>query len=211
MFDHRRLVRHLTKLPRVNEICTPYQTCLCVLTSDAMHIRCSAILSFLLAHLCFLAFRQVSASPSALDNISSHLISARDGGHHNQHAAPLLQLNETEIIVHHAPTPPSYYTIDWEGGGSEKRHPGLLISHAVLMSLAFFLLLPVGKRFHSLFKTMGSASTIRHCHAVGQATRSWSRHGSLLCIMCFGLFSKCIIHQVDTKYVCSELSVYLSL
>lgn len=109
-----------------------------------MHISCSAILSFLLAHLCFLTFQQVSASPSALDNISSHLISARDGGHHNQHAAPLLQLNETEIIMHHAPTPPSYYTIDWEGDGSEKRHPELLISHAVLMSLAFFLLLPVG-------------------------------------------------------------------
>lgn len=175
-----------------------------------MHIRCSAILSFLLAPLCFLAFQQVSASPSALDNLSSHLISARDGGHHNHHAAPLLKLNETEIIMHHAPTPPSYYTIDWEGDGSEKRHPGLLVSHAVLMSLAFFLLLPVGKKFHSLFKIVDSACTISHCHAIGQASRSWRRHGSLLCIMCFGLFSKCIIHQVDTEYVCSGLSVNLS-
>lgn len=46
--------------------------------------------------------------------------------------------------MNHAPTLPSYYIIDWEDDGSENRHPGLLISHAVLMSLAFFVVLPVG-------------------------------------------------------------------
>ena len=76
---------------------------------------------------------------------SGHLI--RDGGHHHSsHAQPILKLNETEVLQWHAPTPPSYYTIDWEEPqNGDKRYPGLILSHAVFMSLAFFIALPVGE------------------------------------------------------------------
>lgn len=71
----------------------------------------------------------------------------RDGGghgHHNTHAAPLLQLNETEVTMHHAPTPPSYWSIDIDNVESDSsRHPGLMALHGILMSLAFFVALPM--------------------------------------------------------------------
>jgi len=96
----------------------------------------------------------VTASPALSNDLSeaslhSRLIgiTQRDGhGHHNEHTAPLLELNETEVTSHHAPTPPSYYTIDWDSRDpSTSRYPGLMITHAILMSLAFFVALPVGE------------------------------------------------------------------
>ncbi|RDB22739.1 putative membrane protein C3B8.06 [Hypsizygus marmoreus] len=76
----------------------------------------------------------------------------RDGmhGHHNPHAAPLLQLNETEVTMYHAPTPESYYTIDWEGAGEGTRHPGLILTHIIFMCLAFFVALPIGIAMRSV-------------------------------------------------------------
>jgi hypothetical protein len=78
-------------------------------------------------------------------------------GHHNHHTVPLLELNETEITLEHAPTPPSYYTIDWEDEGYEKRHGGLIVAHGLFMSLAFFVALPMGSLIFlslaSLFNT----------------------------------------------------------
>lgn len=71
--------------------------------------------------------------------------SKRDG--HGHHAvAPLLELNETEVTLLHHPTPPSYYTIDWEDPEqASDRHPGLIIVHSIFMSLAFFIFLPTGE------------------------------------------------------------------
>jgi hypothetical protein len=71
----------------------------------------------------------------------------RDGhSHHDSHSAPLLQLNESEVLMHHAPTPPSYWTIDIDDHDpGVSRHPGLMIIHGLLMSLAFFVALPMGK------------------------------------------------------------------
>ncbi|KAF8897397.1 cytoplasmic protein [Infundibulicybe gibba] len=76
----------------------------------------------------------------------------RDGHHnHNPHASPLLELNETEVLMYHAPTPPSYYTIDWDNTDmSVSRHPGLMFAHAVFMCLAFFVALPVGIAMRSV-------------------------------------------------------------
>ncbi|KIM90974.1 hypothetical protein PILCRDRAFT_58846 [Piloderma croceum F 1598] len=76
----------------------------------------------------------------------------RDGhSHHDSHSAPLLQLNETEVLMHHAPTPPSYWTIDIdEHDPGVSRHPGLMILHGLLMSLAFFIALPVGIAMRSV-------------------------------------------------------------
>lgn len=73
------------------------------------------------------------------------VILGRDDHHHHL-GAPLLYLNETEIAMYHAPTPDSYYTIDWEGAGEPgARYPALMITHIILMSLAFFVVLPMGK------------------------------------------------------------------
>ncbi|KAJ3517560.1 hypothetical protein NLJ89_g425 [Agrocybe chaxingu] len=76
-------------------------------------------------------------------------LAKRDGDHH-RHGAPLLVLNETEVTMYHAPTPPSYYTIDWDGHGHEERHPGLMIAHGIFMSLAFFVSLPMGIALRSV-------------------------------------------------------------
>lgn len=97
----------------------------------------------------------VFTSPSASDDLrermsvssSSELYVKRDGSHHHHSGAPLLVLNETEVTMYHAPTPPSYYTIDWDDEGHESRHGGLMIMHGIFMSLAFFVSLPLGM-FH---------------------------------------------------------------
>lgn len=95
----------------------------------------------------------VSTSESgSLSHISSRseALLPRDGGHghgaHGHHAQPILELNETEVTMYHAPTGSSYYWIDImetppEGG---KRYPGLMGLHALFMSLAFFGALPIG-------------------------------------------------------------------
>ncbi|KAH6915294.1 cytoplasmic protein [Coprinopsis sp. MPI-PUGE-AT-0042] len=97
-----------------------------------------------------------SDSPSdPPEHLWSTEIARRGAGEHhhgNHHAQPLLALNETELLRFHQPTPPSYYTIDWEGDGdsSVDRHPGLMVAHAILMSLAFFVALPIGIILRSL-------------------------------------------------------------
>ncbi|KAF7352907.1 putative membrane protein C3B8.06 [Mycena venus] len=91
---------------------------------------------------------------SAGASTGSAELSKRDGDEHDHHqhgVAPLLELNETEVTLHHEPTPPSYYTIDWDDPEqAEARHPALIITHAVFMGLAFFLFLPLGITMRSL-------------------------------------------------------------
>ena len=84
------------------------------------------------------------ASPSSPHIVRSVNVYGKRDGHHNHHAVPLLELNETEVTSHHAPTPPSYYAIDWEDEGYEKRYGGLMVAHGLFMSLAFFVALPMG-------------------------------------------------------------------
>ena len=74
---------------------------------------------------------------------SVNVYGKRDG-HHNHHAVLLLEINETEITMYYGPTPPSYYSIDWEDEGYEERYGGLMIAHGLFMSLAFFVALPMG-------------------------------------------------------------------
>lgn len=79
-------------------------------------------------------------------------IAARDGAeYHHAHGAPLLMLNETEVTMYHAPTPPSYYTLDFEDEGYQNHHKGLMIFHGLFMCLAFFVSLPVGMSSHIRF------------------------------------------------------------
>lgn len=71
------------------------------------------------------------------------------GHDHHVHGAPLLELNETLISMYHKPTPPSYGTFDLDGDRPEgtRAHPGLMGFHALCMSAAFFLALPIGMCF----------------------------------------------------------------
>ncbi|KAI0722254.1 hypothetical protein C8T65DRAFT_628753 [Cerioporus squamosus] len=95
----------------------------------------------------------------SLDCVPAHteqLLIPRDGdhghgGHGGHHAAPIVELNETEVTMYHAPTAPSYYWIDiMESHTDEKRYPGLMGLHALFMSLAFFGALPIGIALRSV-------------------------------------------------------------
>ncbi|KAK4704761.1 hypothetical protein P7C70_g1445, partial [Phenoliferia sp. Uapishka_3] len=91
-------------------------------------------------------------SHSGVNNIvnNTELAKLRQSDHHHDsHVAPLLYINETQILLHHDPDPMSYLELDTlaEGG-----YPGVLAVHIFLMSLAFFVCLPI-----SLFlKSAGS-------------------------------------------------------
>ncbi|KAH9062182.1 hypothetical protein EDB87DRAFT_1559375 [Lactarius vividus] len=80
----------------------------------------------------------------------------RDGaehghGHSHGNTAPVVELNETDVLLDHFPTPPSYWSIDIDGRGSgETRHPGLMAMHALMMTLAFFGALPAGIALRSV-------------------------------------------------------------
>ena len=91
-----------------------------------------------------------------VDGSFSGLLFERDGdehghGHSHGHVAPLVELNETEVLLHHVPTPPSYWSIDFDDSDSgNARHPGLMLSHSLFMMLAFFGALPAGSSCHAL-------------------------------------------------------------
>lgn len=70
----------------------------------------------------------------------SHNDAGDEHSHHHSHAPPLLELNETQILLSHSPDPPSYFDFDQ----SEEGKPALLYVHIALMSLAFFGCLPLG-------------------------------------------------------------------
>lgn len=80
------------------------------------------------------------------------LVVRRNNDHmHMHHGAPLTELNETAIIQWHAPTPPSYWSIDIEDRDpSVARYPGLMALHVIFMTLAFFVALPVGIAMRAL-------------------------------------------------------------
>jgi hypothetical protein len=107
----------------------------------------------------------ITASASSLAIRDGH------GHHHNPHAAPLLQFNETLHI------PPSYWSIDMEDhASSEPRYPGLMAGHVIFMCLAFFVVLPMGKCILGLYsstKVPASTSQVLQCDLL-------SIHGTVL-------------------------------
>ncbi|TBU23495.1 hypothetical protein BD311DRAFT_673841 [Dichomitus squalens] len=92
---------------------------------------------------------------SPLSEQAERLLVSRDGDHghggHSHHAAPVVQLNETEVYMTHGTTPPSYYWHDiMEPPQDGERYPGLMGLHALSMSLAFFGALPIGIALRSV-------------------------------------------------------------
>lgn len=110
---------------------------------------------------------QVYAAPDALADPEPHLISdnylkirraesalfvarqdhAHGHAHGHGHAAPLLELNETDILLYHEPSPPSYATHDFEDPDVAHKYPYLMGLHVLFMGAAFFGALPVGTCF----------------------------------------------------------------
>ncbi|KAG6336339.1 hypothetical protein ID866_2734 [Astraeus odoratus] len=88
----------------------------------------------------------IGALPLFLPFVVASSFAARDDEHvHMHHAQPLTEINETDILVWHLPTPPSYWSIDIEDlDPSVPRYPALMALHVTFMMLAFFVALPAG-------------------------------------------------------------------
>ncbi|KAF8529221.1 hypothetical protein BU17DRAFT_37380 [Hysterangium stoloniferum] len=98
-----------------------------------------------------LSFIVASASPPS----SSAPLTLRHGHEEepkHSHAQPLLELNETEILLSHAPDPTSYWLHDFELSHEDGTNNwrGLMLLHVIGMTLAYFVLLPVGISLRSV-------------------------------------------------------------
>ena len=86
-----------------------------------------------------------AASPSGSvtdpsSEMSASLGHSHGSGHddHHSHVAPMTLINETFILLTHAPDPPAYYELQGRAA-----HSGLLFAHVLACSAAFFGLLPL--------------------------------------------------------------------
>lgn len=112
--------------------------------------------------------------------LSASSISRRDGDHHMIHGPPLLELNETELTLHHQPIPESYYTIDFDDlEHASERHPGLMFLHATAMVLAWFVMLPAGE-YHWMSKVAQCQHNSRYCNAFGESCLAQDGHDCFL-------------------------------
>lgn len=84
-------------------------------------------------------------SPPASMSSHGNVSHAMSSGHSHGHGQPKLVLNETEILEKFGPDPLSYYAHDFQLESAEKSMGGLMIFHIVVMSLAFFVMLPFGE------------------------------------------------------------------
>lgn len=147
-----------------------------------------------------LALAEARTEQSRVQSISSgdFLILRRDDDHmHMHHSAPLTELNETAILQWHAPTPPSYWSIDIEDDPSVPRYPGLMILHVAFMSFAFFVALPIGKELISSVCAFGltlNGLYCRHSHARSNSYMAWIHRSRILQLMCTWVCFWCIVH-----------------
>lgn len=102
------------------------------------------------------------------------------GGHEHGHlppgTSPLLKLNESEVLLHHAPDPLSYWAHDAgmrlgpdgvsivpsSSDDNSKNHGSLMAIHAVAMTLAFFAVLPIGESNRKLSQTNRKLTELNH-------------------------------------------------
>ncbi|KAF8486682.1 hypothetical protein JB92DRAFT_2759549 [Gautieria morchelliformis] len=80
----------------------------------------------------------------------------------HRHPQPLLELNETDVLLYHAPDPLSYWVHDfeWDHVESSSNWRGLMALHVVGMCLAFFILLPVGISLRSVKHRLHCATVV---------------------------------------------------
>lgn len=89
----------------------------------------------------FISPRHGDAEHEMTETAPAHPPSAQHN-HLSSHWIPLREINETVILETHDPDPWSFYDQDTSAEGG---YPGVLLVHVALMSLAFFILLPVGE------------------------------------------------------------------
>ncbi|KIY73747.1 hypothetical protein CYLTODRAFT_416776 [Cylindrobasidium torrendii FP15055 ss-10] len=112
-----------------------------------------------------LAFVLLSSLPLRADASTSDavLLSRAEAHEHNVHehkmnmhehvhsGTVLEHWNETLQLETHAPTPPSYFTLDFDNvPETEHKYTGLMFLHGLLMGLAFFVSLPAGIALRSV-------------------------------------------------------------
>lgn len=105
-----------------------------------------ALLPLSVGPLLLLLIAPLSAHASPAPSIRGLTSHVRDDAYTHLHSAhPSSEINETEILQWHLPTPPSYWSIDLDDRDQGvARYPALIALHALFMSLAFFLALPAG-------------------------------------------------------------------
>ncbi|KIY49513.1 hypothetical protein FISHEDRAFT_58387 [Fistulina hepatica ATCC 64428] len=157
-------------------------------------------------------------APSVLDATPIY-IRRPDEHAHAHHAAPLLELNETQVTLYHEPIGPSYYTIDWEDPQHvSERHPGLIMTHALLMMSAFFGAYPIGiimrstnHAWHGVvvlifygLVALGCASSMLYRKLTPDMYpgSSHGRHGY------FVLFIACALSIVDILSICHRVYAF---
>lgn len=101
---------------------------------------------------------EIAASPPPPPMQMTKPASEHEHGH--GHGAPLLELNETEVLLHHAPDPLSYWAHDMLGmrlgadgvsivpaspDDDQRTYGGLMAVHVACMMAAFFGVLPLGE------------------------------------------------------------------
>jgi hypothetical protein len=112
------------------------------MSRDLFPLTMSFSLSYMLL---LLSYYLLSHAPHVTAYVGPSLLSGlstRDG--HGHHGPILHQLNETDLLLKHSPTPPSYWSIDIDNiDPSASRYPALMFLHALLMISAFFIVLPI--------------------------------------------------------------------
>lgn len=101
----------------------------------------------------------IAASPAPPPPMHS-MQPASEHEHGHGHGTPLLELNETEVLLHHAPDPLSYWAYDILGlrlgadgvsivpaspDDDQRTYGGLMAVHVACMMVAFFAVLPLGE------------------------------------------------------------------
>lgn len=143
-----------------------------------------------------LSDRVVDSFPLLLFERDNH-----EHGHGHGHAAPLVELNETEVLLHHSPTPPSYWSIDIDDPDSgDARHPGLMFLHSFFMMLAFFGALPAGSSMRPIVASVLIPHN-RDCPSFRRSCLARLFHDNVLDVHRFGLWGEQYISETHAQYV----------
>lgn len=136
--------------------------------------------------------------------LSEHgVLLQRDGNAHSHHGTVLSELNETQILEWHDPTPPSYWSVDFNGDGEgDARYPGLMAVHVLFMCLAFFGALPVGRWPHISYELCSRSNRKhRHCTALCQTFMPCTQRDRFLRFCGNQFIGECVVQKADSRHV----------
>jgi hypothetical protein len=123
-------------------------------------------------------------------------------GHSHHHSKPLLELNETDILLWHSPTPPSYGGVDFEAADSSlPSRSGLIIFHVAMMCLAYFVALPIGKTSSAFQHSSYACALCSYRDALCRALLACTRRSRVLHPNCPRLRIRGYLCQADARYV----------